>query len=84
MSNDNKNQVREALILEITRIRDVSFGLSKLISEAKTTTKKNYFRKKLKKNNEELFNYLILLERLPSSNKMNELVVEQQTETIEV
>jgi len=50
---------------EIKHLSDISKVYQKEINEAKTSYKKKYFHKKLKKNNEKLFEMLIALQKVP-------------------
>lgn len=64
-----QNVVKNILIEEITKIRDKSMELNKIIKESKTNTKRKYFQKKLKKNNELFMRYLVGLENLNNKDK---------------
>ena len=52
---------------EITELRDTSLKYRKLIDTAKTKYKKQYYTKKLAKNNKKLMEMLVALDRLPTN-----------------
>lgn len=56
---------------EIASLRDTSLQYRKIIDTAKTNYKKQYYMKKLKKNNKKLMEMLIALDRLPTSTATN-------------
>lgn len=57
------NLITEGLQAEIKSLMETSKKFQELITTAKTNLKKEIYTKKLKKNNQMLFNALILLRR---------------------
>jgi len=61
MSSENPISLQTIIQAEINDLITVSAGYQAKINTAKTDLKKEYFMKKLKKNNEKLFEMLVAL-----------------------
>ena len=63
--------VEQSLITRIQELMQKAKDFRDLIQSAKTSTKKEYFKKKLRKNNEEAMQMLISLNRVKQSKEKN-------------
>ena len=63
--------VEQSLITHIQELMQKAKDFRDLIQSAKTSTKKEYFKKKLRKNNEEAMQMLISLNRVKQSKEKN-------------
>jgi len=60
---------KDAVIAELKGLVVISKELQSKILGAKTNTKRNYFKKKLRKNNERVANLVMVVERMNQQNK---------------
>jgi len=81
MGNNEKNVVRETILKEIEFLKNSSLEMMKQINESKTNTKKMYFKKKLRKNNNDLMQCLMILQSLPSSGNTATPVMKEELDT---
>lgn len=74
-----RNIIRETIVNEVQQLRNISINLISNMRTAKTKTKKDYFKKKLKKNNERLMQMLVALQSLPSGEVSTDI---EKTEVV--
>ena len=70
--SEEKITLRDVVIVEIQELMKTSKELQQNIKEAKTAVKSEYFRKKIKKNNERLMEMLVALEKLDKNKEEND------------
>jgi len=68
---DNKLTMSDRVLIEAKRLAAVSKEIKQTIDSAKTSAKKDFYRKKLKKNNDLLGDMLIRLNQLHQSENKN-------------
>lgn len=83
--SEEKVTLKDVVLAEVQELVKTSKELQQNIKEAKTGVKSEYFRKKLKKNNERLMEMLIALEKLNHKEENNDSspdTEEEQTDNV--
>lgn len=80
-SSSNPTRVEQVLGMELRQHAETAREYRELIEKAKTEYKKKYYRKKLKKNNEQAFQILLALEESGRISKIKDLMMEKKDES---
>ena len=76
-----KVSIKDVLAAEVQERMLTSKQYKDKINTAKTATKKQYYQKKLKKNNEEIFKFMMGLEKLRLVDEAKQATKTESTET---
>lgn len=68
-SDTKKVTLVDVIQAEVKSLASISTGFQQKIKEAKTTYKQSFYKKKLKKNNEKLFEMLVALNKATEDKK---------------
>lgn len=80
MSEEKKLTAQEFLGLELKEHAAIALEYKEKIENAKTQVKKEYYKKKLVKNNQAAFQVLLALEEMGRNQKIDELKEQEQTD----